>query len=137
MTTTKLKERLKKAKKPKKGVEKYIYSVLSGDTKNEVLCKLCGAVIRFEKDIDGRKVMRETSLYTEVELEFDDGSKHVTPLCKKCSHGMDDEQREFIYAMDVQQWINEDNAMGNSIKEGFWKQQEKRKVKSYKISRQG
>lgn len=72
-----------------------------------VHCK-CGAVIQSLVPHDRLKyngmplaVMAQTPLYTEVELIMDDGSKHVTPMCKPCADSLDADKAEAVYAVDI------------------------------------
>jgi hypothetical protein len=72
-----------------------------------VHCK-CGTVIKslvpHERLTFNRMplaVMAETPLYVEVELIMDDGSTHVTPMCKPCAEGLDSDKAEAVYAVDI------------------------------------
>lgn len=98
----------------------YITEDRSGIT--EVRCKCCGALIKkllpdskgeqIERRED-RVVVRErlvlTTLpnYREVEIEFDDGSKHITPCCADCANHLDEELIEAMYAADLDRWQKE------------------------------
>ena len=90
----------------------------------EVKCKGCGTTIKkmvphdafsVSEKVNGRTIVRERLIlaplpsYREVLMEFDDGSKHVTPMCVDCSTKMtnDANMREQAYAADVKQWSSE------------------------------
>lgn len=83
------------------------YIVESKGVYEAVLCK-CGAVIQNLVPHETLRfngmplaVMAQTPLYTEVELIMDDGSKHVTPMCKPCADALDGDKAEAIYAADL------------------------------------
>lgn len=42
-----------------------------------------------------------------VTIEFDDGSAHQTPMCKKCAGNEDKDFLEALYAADLAQWAKE------------------------------
>lgn len=67
---------------------------------DEVLCKRCGNVLR--------KGGAETRAYSEVQLDFSDGSRHITPLCTKCSSGLKHSDLEAIYCADMLELSNEE-----------------------------
>lgn len=79
-------------------------------------CKLCGQPLRelrpddrFQerRTINGRDVIVERLAlltlqpYTEVRIDFDDGSHHVTCLCQECANSLTVEHLEAVYAMDM------------------------------------
>jgi len=98
------------------------------ESRNRVMtqlkCKLCGQVIAGQVESDAKvpsRVIRGStyiykvltfarfSAYTEVELIFDDGSKHVTHVCTGCLGKLDNlDNLEFIYASDLAQWLWEE-----------------------------
>ena len=107
-----------KARRPGR-IKPYIKPhALSPDIIEEVRCKLCDAPIRalisddrfFEQTVIGtqtiqkfRMVMATLPNYQELEITFDDGSKHVTNTCKACSTGLRTIDLEDLYAIDMEQ----------------------------------
>lgn len=107
-----------------------------------VKCK-CGAVIQELRPvpelseterINGRTIIRErvaliaNSSYTEVEILFEDGSKHITPSCKVCARrGYTKQQLEDIYSADMDQWNEEESRGGGRVN---WELNGDRVVKS-------
>lgn len=82
----------------------------------EVGCKSCGQVLRGlasnpsmseRRIINGKEVIVErvgmvtTPQYTEVTIDFDDGSHHITLCCKDCAKKMTIEDAEWHYAVDM------------------------------------
>ena len=56
-----------------------------------------------------RVVLTENTAYTEIEITFDDGSKHITPTCKSCiKKGFSIEMLDDIYAADMSRWEEEE-----------------------------
>jgi hypothetical protein len=83
------------------------YIVETKGVTEQVLCK-CGAVIQSLVPHETLRfnamplaVMAQMPLYTEVELIMDDGSRHVTALCRPCAETLDAEKAEAIYAADL------------------------------------
>lgn len=79
-------------------------------------CKLCGQPLRelrpddrFQerRAINGKEVIIERLAlatlgpYTEVRIDFDDGSHHVTCLCQECANSLAAEHLEAVYVMDM------------------------------------
>jgi len=89
-------------------------------------CKLCGSPIMGPVEHEKMsKVVRHNGqnviikyveharfgAYTEVALTMDDGSKHVTHLCRGCVQKLSDPLvLEQIYAMDLAQWLFEEES---------------------------
>jgi hypothetical protein len=87
-------------------------------------CKICGSVIAGPVDsgmhskterIGQREIIYRTLLfsrysqYTEIEIEFNDGSHHVTHLCKQCIPRVTEPgMLERLYVADLAQFIHED-----------------------------
>lgn len=92
---------------------------------NKVFCKGCGDLIvdlipsdnpshRETKTIKGKIVVFERLVpaqmpaYVEVEITFDDGSFHITPLCTPCFRDFTDpDELEDIYMADMDQLLRE------------------------------
>ena len=102
-----LTERINKCERPKRGRFQYLQSRALGDTKDEVVCSLCGEAIMNEKEIMGRLKLVPTGAYTEITIEFTDGSAHETSVCKTCSKKLTQEKVEYIYMSDIAQWQRE------------------------------
>lgn len=82
----------------------------------EVICKECGTPLRGyvplpthreRRTIDGKETVFERMVfatfaaYTEVTIDFDDGSHHVTITCKDCAQKLTLEDIEWHYATDM------------------------------------
>jgi hypothetical protein len=80
-----------------------------------VHCKSCGAVLvgpMPDEDEPTRTIFTATPLYAEIEITFDDGSKHVTHLCKVCRNGLTVADLEDLYAADLAEF-EEDEKHGD------------------------
>jgi len=90
----------------------------------EIRCKGCGTPIKTmladdqpseTEKINGRTIVRERlylaalSNYKEVLITFEDGSKHVTPMCADCAVKMQTDKKlvQSVYEADVKQWKSE------------------------------
>jgi len=84
-----------------------------------VFCKMCGTPIKGIKadpkrkySYDGKDYMIGLLVdypeYTEVEIKFEDGSAHTTPLCKTCASRLTTIDAECVYAADMLEWEKED-----------------------------
>lgn len=87
-------------------------------------CKICGSIIGGPVDsgehakterVGQQTIIYRTqtfsrfALYTEVEIQFDDGSKHVTHLCKQCIPRLNEPgMLERLYVADLAQFVHED-----------------------------
>lgn len=70
---------------------------------DQILCKGCGVtVVKMDK-----VGAHPTSAYENLLIRFDDGSDHLTPLCKKCASGATVEDAKEYYKEDLNQWIDE------------------------------
>lgn len=95
---SKIKADIEKAKK----ALRHFHYMRSGPNGNidKVLCKGCGAVLQslvpderytYSKIVNGQKVvykmlvMAQTQQYSEVAIEMEDGSAHITALCQTCA----------------------------------------------------
>src|SRR3990167_815788 len=82
----------------------------------EVCCKVCGTMLRGmaphpgykeQRSENGKNVIYERLVmmtfpfYTEVTLDFDDGSHHVTLCCSDCAGKIKVEDLEWHYATDM------------------------------------
>lgn len=90
-----------------------------------ILCK-CGTVIsefrsipemststkvKNQTIIRERVLMTPNSNYTEIEILFDDGSKHISAVCADCiKRGFTPEHLNAIYAADMDQWRREEES---------------------------
>jgi len=107
-----------KSRRPGKVKAFILTHPLSPGVVETVNCKLCDLPIRtlipderfFEQTvIKGQTIKRERLImaslpnYQELELTFDDGSKHVTATCKNCSNNLTIEDLEDMYAIDMEQ----------------------------------
>lgn len=110
----------------------------------EVTCKCCGDPVRTMvpddryqevREIKGKKVICERLVlmclpaYTEIMIEFDDGSAHATVICSCCAEKLDLKEVEWLYTMDLQEWMLEPN----NLSDNFWEQQVRRKPISFKV----
>ena len=112
-------KRIKKEEKKKRG-KKFDYVTLDRSAgQTEVFCKISGAPIKnlkvvsdlsIERQAEGRTVIREAvmlsenSNYAEIEIDFDDGSKHHTVVDKSIVNVLTSDDLETIYAADMKQW---------------------------------
>lgn len=109
------------------------------------LCPLCETPIRGLVEADGMRTIRRSkgqtviekpmvlaclASYAEVTIEFDDGSKHVTGICKSCiEEGLTAEDLEAVYAADLLEMATiEQNGGGRAP----WKILSDRKPMSFK-----
>jgi hypothetical protein len=98
----------------------------------QIVCKVCGGVIAGQVESDAKVPSRvihgatylykiltfaRFNSYTEVEITFDDGSKHVTHLCTACAQKLDEPGLlEYIYACDLAQWLwEEQHGFGDAL----------------------
>jgi hypothetical protein len=128
-------KRIKKEEK-KKRAKKFDYVTLdraAGQT--EVFCKISGAPIKnlkvvsdlsLERQSGGRTVVREAVMlsenanYAEIEIDFDDDTKHHTICDKSIVNILKADDLETIYASDMKQWkIEEDLGWGDVNWERF------------------
>lgn len=111
------------AAKARRGKDPKPYAKMERGGITELACSLCDAVIAkwmpsgqqtirrkgTQTFIQDPMVFSYLANYREVELEMDDGSKHVTNLCESCmpklSNG--DGLLEDLYASDLAQWASE------------------------------
>lgn len=62
-----------------------------------------------------RERLRNLPAYTEMSLEFDDGSRHVTPVCRSCAIGVTPEIANKYYLMDLLRWADQELDWGHLI----------------------
>jgi len=117
---------LKKNKKSKVKTTEHVTYGMGGIT--EVRCKTCNAPIKVMKPVPEfeetkvikgktfiyqRLVLAETPQYSEIEIEMDDGSLHITPTCKDCIKHMDTDTLQDMYTADLSQHhIDEEKGLG-------------------------
>ena len=105
---TKHKNKLKK-RKDKIKHNKHNRIFIDRDNNNfitAVYCKGCGDKI---KGVNDRGQLFEYGNYTEMTLEFDNNSAHVTPMCKKCVNSRTKEDMEAIYVADLEEFDREED----------------------------
>lgn len=110
----------------------------------EVRCKCCGDPVRkliphedFSETriVDGRPVIVQRLMlgtlpnYTEIRIEFDDGSRHVTLACDCCAGKFTLDDLEWLYCYDLAEWLTD----GDHASVGFWIQQLKRKPTDFVV----
>jgi hypothetical protein len=99
-------ERIQKSAKggwPGLKVASYIQRNAKGHVTG-VLCKRCGCVVKSKG--------APKACYMETQINFSDGSRHITPLCSKCATGLDAKALESIYCADLLQLSDEEDAAG-------------------------
>ena len=137
----------RKALPGKKPAEYILFSPLNKNFIERMECRSCGTVIR--SLIESEKPVRiqrmhnqtlitklaipaETSSYQEITVEFDDGSAHVTAICRHCSVNLSNDMLEEIYVTDLEQFErDEDEGRGPSK----WESLLARKPISYKVNK--
>lgn len=93
------------------------------DGASSIHCKLCGVqmsgLVETDKyqrveNINGQKVVyrhlihARNSMYNEIDIEFDDGSHHVTHVCRECvKKGFSHYDLDFLHLADIAQWLFE------------------------------
>ena len=98
-----------------------------GVGQTEVRCKISGTPIKslkvihdlsLERNVKGRTIIREAVMlgennnYAEIMIDFSDGSRHHTPVCKSIVNKLKSSDLETIYAADMEQWRIEEDAGG-------------------------
>ena len=107
---TKLKNRLKKVK-AHKFYRKYVERQPNGMI-TAIYCKGCGSQIQgLNKD----NVLTPFHNYRETTIEFDNGTKHMTPMCIKCYRIQDKDALEALYTSDLEEFNVDDTAENNKI----------------------
>lgn len=114
----------------KYGRREYVRYGPDGKYIEAVMCKLCGATIASLRDVDdlpaqvvktseGRKNVVRVMLayndqYVNMKIAFDDGSAHVTQICKKCGEREDIlDLLDDIYNLDLAQFeMDEKRGLG-------------------------
>ena len=111
---------------------------------DQVLCKCCGCVIKGTvirddwtetRMINGKPVifqrlaLAQLAEYAEVEILFDDGSRHVTCCCVHCSEHLTPDHLEHIYCCDMLMWEKEAAATNTHV---AWERYEKRRPVSHR-----
>ena len=107
---TKLKNRFKKAKMHK-FYRKYVERQSNGMI-TAIYCKGCGAQIQgLNKD----NVLTPFWNYRETLIEFDTGTKHMTPMCVKCHNIQDKDALEALYTADLEEFDVDDKVEDSKI----------------------
>jgi hypothetical protein len=105
-----LEERLTAAreKRPKGFVWDYIIPKDGNATDPEtVLCKMTGATIQSTRKAGSRMMLLPTSAYSEICIDFNDGSHHITAMSRDGVKHLTPEDLEVIYCADLAQWQKE------------------------------
>ncbi len=112
---------------------------------DKILCKMGGEVIRglipddrfLEVQVIGTQTLRTQRLimaslanYQEVEISFDDGSKHTTSLCKHHATRMNMVDVEAVYSADMEQARLDEDAGQGDVRWELW---ENRQVTGFRI----
>lgn len=120
-----VKNRIKDAKGRGK-LKNFSYLTQSRMGIEELKCKTCDAslktlqihlglsdilVIKGQRTQQQAVMLTETNNYAEIEITFDNESKHHTPICKACTGSLTTDMLEDIYAADMEQW-EEDEKLG-------------------------
>tara|TARA_R100001530_G_scaffold132123_1_gene104248 strand:+ start:375 stop:818 length:444 start_codon:yes stop_codon:yes gene_type:complete len=85
---------------------------------DQVSCKICGTIIcSMIPGEHGPPVLMQTNQYTTIFIEFDDGSRYETPMCKVCAASVDADVLEPLYAADIDKWEKEGD---NVNREAWW-----------------
>ena len=97
---------------------------------DQVLCKCCGAAIKGTvvsdewaetRIINGktvvfqRLVQAELAGYAEIEILFNDGSKHITHCCAACISHITVDHLEDMYCCDMETWQAEAGRQNTEI----------------------
>jgi hypothetical protein len=109
----KVKERIALAQKNDR-VKRFDYLEMTrGIGLTAMYCKTCGGPVKSMKvlkDLPNREgaqreavALGENANYTEIEILFDDGSKHQTMICIPCTKKITKEDLEDIYCADMEQ----------------------------------
>lgn len=83
-----------------------------------VYCKKCGAQIRGLKDVgNGLAVLGVLANYTEVAIQCDDGSTHVTNCCIECSKGLSTQDLQDFLVADTDGMVREARVANTPMKQ--------------------
>lgn len=141
MSREKLLERIEAARAHKPIGRQVVYGTAGIE---EVQCKCCSSPLRkmipddrFQevREINGQRVVCERLTlgtlpsYTEVLITFDDGSKHVSAICKQCGDELTLADIEWMYCCDLNEWLLD----GSNASDGFWEAQLRRTPVSFKV----
>jgi hypothetical protein len=111
-------------------VHKNFVKYHAGGEITEVLCRMCGGVIKSlvaipskeeAQNINGKIVIRErlilaeTHDYREITVTFDDGSNNQEHVCEGCLRRLTVDDLEDLYAAALEQWrIDEMRGQGDA-----------------------
>lgn len=69
-----------------------------------IYCKGCGVQIKGLRN----NILTPYWNYTEITIEFDDSSAHMTPMCRKCAKTENKEALEAMYIADLEEFEYEE-----------------------------
>lgn len=131
----------------KKPSSHIVFARLNKNFIESMSCRLCTGIIRSlvesENPIRIQKmgdktlitklaIPAETSSYQEITIEFDDGSAHVTAVCRHCSGKLSNDMLEELYVTDLEQFErDEDEGRGPNR----WDKLLTRVPTSYKVNK--
>ena len=129
----------------KNRVQKFDYVTLDRSVgQTEVFCKISGSPIKnlkvvadlsVERQSGNRTVIREAVMlsenanYAEIEIDFDDDTKHHTICDKSIVSILSPDDLETIYASDMKQWKREEELGWGSVN---WERLADRKPVGYR-----
>ncbi len=77
-----------------------------------VYCKGCGTQI---KGLNSEGLLFEYSSYREMLIEFDNGSSHLTPICRGCTSTKTKDDLEAMYISDLEEFDIEDDGRNEKV----------------------
>jgi hypothetical protein len=80
-----------------------------------IYCKGCGTQIKGLKNVMGSSVLMPYWNYREITIEFDNGSAHMTPICRKCEKTTSKEALEAMYIADLEELELEDDGKDEKV----------------------
>lgn len=83
-----------------------------------LLCKGCGAKIAGwipSETHPDRMIYAALAGYMDVLIEFEDGTKHSTPMCQECAAKVTNDDLEDIYAADLAAFMEEERLGRGSV----------------------
>ena len=119
------------------------YMEMDGNTQLAVYCKRCGRKIQGlvahgepKTFKSGGKIIQQymmrmsaLPLYTEVEIQCDDGSKHVTPCCKECAPFLTEDELDAFLIADTAAEVEESKRSGIPMSEKLLEHRVMRRIK--------
>jgi len=106
-----------KVRKNKIKTNKYYRKYIDRDPSNfgvitAVYCKGCGAKI---KGLNRDNQLATYSNYREITLGFDNGSRHMTPICRACMNTKNADDLEALYIADLDELELEDDGKDKKV----------------------